>query len=326
MAMKSSNFETPVVLIIFNRPDHTRKVFEKISRIKPRNFFIISDGPRPEKKESDLVDMSRSIVNEIDWACNLYTNFSDVNLGCKYRPATGIDWVFEHVDRAIILEDDCLPDLSFFYFCDELLTKYENVLNVGMISGCNLLEGSFTGDDDYFFTWHSYTWGWATWKNRWSDFDLELESWSEVKESNFLEDIIPSKEAKKSWINGFDNLKKGGMDAWDYQWLYTNWIKRRINIVPKKNLISNIGFDSAATHTFNSSDRFSNVPSQSIQFPLKHPEAIEINYSADFKLYNHVFGIRLIHRLQAFDRSLRDFIKKLPGGWMALYIYRKLKK
>ena len=247
-------------------------------------------------------------------------------MGCKYRPATGIDWIFEHVDRAIILEDDCLPDISFFYFCDELLTKYEHDNNIGMISGCNLLESSYTGDDDYFFTWHSYTWGWATWKNRWLDFDLELESWSEVKKNNFLEGILDSKEAKKAWIKGFDNLAKGGMDAWDYQWLYTNWIKRRINIVPKKNLISNIGFDLSATHTFNSSDRFSNLPSQSIEFPLRHPEIVAINYSADLKLYNHVFGIRLIHRIQAIDRALRDFIKKLPGGWMALHIYRKLKK
>jgi hypothetical protein len=303
---------TPVALIIFNRPDFTFKIFDVVSKAKPTKLLITSDGARPDKVgESEKVDLARSIVSKVDWDCEVLTNFSPLNQGCKYGPARGIDWVFDQVEEAIILEDDCLPSLSFFRFCQELLDFYRDDHHVAMIAGSNLLPGSFKGgEESYFFSRHTFCWGWATWRDRWvGTFDVEIKNWPIHRDTNLFDRIHGSKKRAASWRIGFDYLYQNKMDAWDYQWLYANWLENRLTIVPRKNLVSNIGFGAEATHTFNSKDRLSNVPRVDIKFPLVHQKRVECNEIADKALYKRVFGPRPIDFLRAGWTGFKKFLK-----------------
>lgn len=311
------DLKTPVALIIFNRPDYTFKVFEVISKVRPTKLLITSDGARPDKEgESEKVDLARSIASMVDWDCDVLINFSSVNLGCKYGPAKGIDWVFEQVEEAIILEDDCLPSPSFFRFCQELLDFYRGDKHVAMIAGSNLLPNNFrVNTESYFFSRHTFCWGWATWRDRWvGTFDVEMKNWPIHRDTDLFERIHGSKKLADNWRIGFDYLYQNKMDAWDYQWLYANWLENRLTIVPKKNLVSNIGFGAEATHTFNSKDRLSNVSRFEIEFPLIHQKQVLCNEIADKALYNRVFGPRPIDYVRNGWIGLKQFMKKLPGG------------
>jgi hypothetical protein len=308
---------TPVALIIFNRPDCTFKVFEEIAKVRPSKLLITSDGARPDREgESDKVELARSIVSLVDWDCEVLTNFASENLGCKYGPAKGIDWVFEQVEEAIILEDDCLPTISFFRFCQELLDLYRKDQRVAMIAGSNLLpNNSKEYVESYFFSRHTFCWGWATWRDRWvGTFDVEIKNWPLHRDTDLFEKIHGSKKRADSWRIGFDYLYQNKMDAWDYQWLYANWLENRLSIVPRKNLVSNIGFGAAATHTFNSKDRLSNVPRFDIAFPLAHPNHVLRDKSSDDALYKRVFGPRPIDYVRSYWIGLKQFLKMLPGG------------
>ena len=141
---------SPVALIIFNRPDHTREVFKRIAEIKPKQLFIVADGPRDEEDERKCL-AARKVVERITWDCEVAKNYSEKNMGCKQRVATGINWVFENVEQAIILEDDCVPHPDFFRFCDELLIKYENDKRIMQINGSNFQLGCRYGDHSYYF-------------------------------------------------------------------------------------------------------------------------------------------------------------------------------
>lgn len=308
---------TPVALIIFNRPEYTFKVFEVIAKAKPSKLLICSDGARQDRVgEAEKVNLARSIVSMIDWDCEVLTNFSSINLGCKYGPAKGIDWVFEQVEEAIILEDDCLPSLSFFRFCQELLDFYRKDRRVAMIAGSNLLPSSFKRDkESYFFSRHTFCWGWATWRDRWvGTFDVEIKNWPIHRDTDLFDRIHGSKKRAASWRIGFDYLYQNKMDAWDYQWLYANWLEDRLTIVPVNNLVSNIGFGIEATHTFNSSDRLSNAPRVEIEFPLMHQNEVACNEIADKALYKRVFCPRPIDYVKNGWIGFKQFLKRLPGG------------
>ena len=164
MTSEKQSFNTPILFLLFNRPDTTQKVFNSIREIKPKYLFVSADGPRPNSL-NDLNDcnQTRKILDQIDWECNLKTLFREKNMGCKKAIKEGIDWFFEHVDKGIIIEDDCLPSKSFYSFCEELLNIYENDNRIMMISGYNAL-GKFETPNDYLFSKIGSIWGWATWK------------------------------------------------------------------------------------------------------------------------------------------------------------------
>lgn len=321
---KKTKITTPVALIFFNRPDLTKKIFSVISSVKPDKLFLISDGPRDVKNEDELVNECRAIVSNINWKCKIYKNYSESNLGCKYRPSSGIDWVFKHTDKAIILEDDCLPHVDFFHYCEDLLNYYESDLRVSMISGNNLSPGCFKGDDSYFFSNYTFCWGWATWRNRWhNSFDIKLSKWPDLKNSSFFQTVHPNKYSADAWTTGFDLLYQDKIDAWDYQWLFANWLENRYTIVPRVNLVSNIGFSANATHTFSAINPLANIATKQIKFPLKHPGYVFPNYKADQILYKKVFGIKLKDRLKKLWLDIKFYIKKIPGS---RNLYQKLHK
>lgn len=242
--------KTPVAFLVFNRPDTSIKVFEEIRRVRPPKLFVVADGPRTNKPgELEKCLAVRAIIDTVDWPCEVLKNYSDVNLGCKTRVSSGIDWVFSQVEQAIILEDDCLPHLTFFQFCEELLEKYNNDQRVMHIGGSNFQDGKVHGDGSYYFSRFSHIWGWATWRRAWSHYDVKMKDFPIFRDQNQIQNIFPEKSMHAEWINKLQTVYDGELDTWDLQWLYTVWSKNGLAIIPNANVVSNIGFGENATHT-----------------------------------------------------------------------------
>ena len=204
-----------------------------------------------------------------------------MNLGCKKRVSSGIDWIFEQVQEAIILEDDCLPEPTFFRFCQEMLERYRDDKRVGTISGDNFQFGQRHGSDSYYFSKYVHVWGWASWRDRWQDsYDVAIGKWPQVRDEHRLADMVGDQREATYWRKVFERVYQGKIDTWDYQWVFANWVTGRSSILPAVNLISNIGFDQHATHTTGKSD-LANMSVTPMQFPLVHPVGLFRNMRAD---------------------------------------------
>ncbi|MGB3512172.1 MAG: methyltransferase domain-containing protein, partial [Microcoleaceae cyanobacterium] len=278
--MTQFKLKIPVVLIIFNRPDTTEKVFEVIRQVKPPQLFVIADAPRQKKMgESEKCQAVKEIINLVDWQCEVLTNYTEINLGCRERVYSGLNWVFSLVESAIILEDDCVPHPSFFRFCEELLERYRDDEKIMAISGDNFQFGNNPTEDSYYFSRYPHCWGWATWRRAWKNYDNRMQLWSEVRDSNWLENILQNTQAVKYWSEIFqDNYQ--GFNSWAYAWAFACWNHHGLTILPKVNLVSNIGFGKEATHTSNI-NRFANMSVAEMIFPLNHPPLIIPNIQAD---------------------------------------------
>ncbi|HBE43967.1 MAG TPA: hemolytic protein HlpA-like protein [Deltaproteobacteria bacterium] len=285
--------KTPVAFLIFNRPDTTARVFAEIRRARPSRLLVVADGPRTDRKgEEELIAATRAIIDRVDWPCEVLKNYSDVNLGCKRRVSSGIDWVFNTVEEAIILEDDCLPDPSFFSFCEELLARYRNDDQICQICGVNFQFGNNITEYSYYFSRYCHIWGWASWRRAWQGYDVEMKSWKGMHKRRELADILSQKEIVDYWASIFDLVYRGKIDTWDYQWTFHNMIRKRFSIIPNVNLISNIGFTVGATHTTGQS-RFNNMKREHMNFPLKHPPDVRCNSAADRFTETEHYMIRL---------------------------------
>ena len=303
--MSSWSLKTPVAFLIFNRPDTTQRVFNEIAKAKPAKLLVVADGPRAKKHgEKELCHQTREILKQVDWDCEVLTNYSDTNLGCKYRVSSGLDWLFKQVPEAIILEDDCLPDPVFFRYCEEMLERYRNDERVGMITGDNFQNGTWRGDGSYYFSRYCNIWGWASWRRAWKDYDVEMSAWPHKRQEGWLQEIFENEKEAEYWDMIFEAVRKDKVITWDYQWLFTNLGKDRLTVVPNKNLISNIGFDMRATHTKKPS-AYANIPTSSLEFPLTHPPSVTSHIEADRyvamtkqtssrlrKTYNMIKGLR----------------------------------
>jgi len=266
----------PVLFLVFNRPEQTALVFQRIKELQPKHLLVSADGPRDDTS-GDIKACSevRNIVSQIDWDCRVSTRFSDINLGCRYGPATGIDWAFQQVDRAIILEDDCLPDPTFFQYCADLLGHYREDKRVMTIGGHRWEGPDVDGRDSYYFSRYPTTWGWATWSDRWRNFDIDIQEWLVLRNRNWLEENLKGTRAVNYWRRVFDSMIQG-LDAWDYAWLFACWRVQGLSIRPNTNLVTNIGFGDGATHT-HQPDHPASRAASSMKFPLKHPDKVDTN-------------------------------------------------
>jgi hypothetical protein len=285
-------FDTPVAFIIFNRPQQTTRVFRRLAELRPARLFVIADGPRGEG-EIQRVDDARAVLSRIDWPCDLQINFSEKNLGCRRRVASGLDWVFHHVDRAIILEDDCLPDLSFFHFCADLLARHADEPRVSMISGDNFQFGQQRGDASYYFSRITHIWGWATWRRAWQHYDVNMRRWGELRNTNWLATLLGNQAVADFYAQHFDRTYLHMLDSWDFQWSFCSFLQDGLSAIPQKNLVSNIGFGADATHTRGTSARESNMLAETVKLPLIHPRQIERNVEADNFTFANGFKIDL---------------------------------
>lgn len=278
---------TPVAFLIFNRPDLTNIVFDAIAQAKPKKLLVVADGPRfPE--EAEKCRQARAVIERVDWDCDILTNFSDTNLGCGIRVSSGLDWVFSEVEEAIILEDDCLPSPSFFYFCETLLEYYRYDERVMHISGNNFQKSRIINNYSYYFSKYNHAWGWASWRRAWTYFNLNMETWLEFKESGLMKFICEEQNEEKFWTAIFDRMFfERPSDIWDYMWVYACWCQNGLAILPESNLVSNLGFGGDGTHTKNSNDPWARLPTADI-WDLKHPPFIVRHKEADDYTFNTV--------------------------------------
>jgi hypothetical protein len=276
-----SAFNTPILFIIFNRPDVTKIVFERIREIKPLKLYVAADGARNDKLvESELCNQARAIIEAIDWPCNIKKLYREENLGCGKAVSSAISWFFEQEEKGIIIEDDILADLSFFAFCENLLEQYKDDKNVMAINGCNFQQGIKHGDGTYYFSAFPHVWGWATWRRAWKRYDFNLSDLNYFYNLNKLKRYFKSKETIDFWHEIFFKMNRKAIDTWDYQWNYAIWNSGGKVITPNVNLIRNIGFGKEATHTFDETSKFSNLKVSSIESIL-HPSSTKINEIAD---------------------------------------------
>ncbi|AFY79488.1 MAG: glycosyltransferase family 2 protein [Hydrococcus sp. C42_A2020_068] len=277
---------TPVAFLIFNRPDTTKRVFEAIRQAKPSKLLVVADGPRknrPDDKKK-CAD-ARAVIERVDWDCQVLTNYSDTNLGCKQRVSSGLDWVFSQVEEAIIIEDDCIPHLSFFRFCEELLEYYRDEEKVWHIAGTNLTPISDL-KSSFLFSRLVPIWGWATWKRAWQHYDIEMKLWSKYKHS---EDLKYFGSQQQNVYQVFENNYHSLIDTWDGQWAFSCVAHQSLSIIPKTNLVTNIGFRSDATHTKGKS-KFASIPVRGLDFPLVKPLNMIPNQEFDEKFLSFLNG------------------------------------
>ena len=304
--MSNWKLKTPVAFIIFNRPNPTERVFAEIAKAKPPKLLVVADGPRPNLPgEAKKCAETRAIIENVDWNCEVLTNFSDVNLGCKNRVSSGLDWVFDQAPEAIILEDDCLPHPSFFRFCEELLDRYRDDERIGMISGDNFQFGRKRTNASYYFSRYNHVWGWASWQRAWKYHDQEAAVWPVLRKGGWLDVLVNNPGERKYWAKIFQAVHEGSIDTWDYQLTLAAWSQGMLAILPNVNLISNIGFGGEATHTHGVSI-YADMKVEPMDFPLRHPEIVLPHSEADAFTSKGMFTTslprRVLHKMRALMR------------------------
>lgn len=305
-------FNTPILFLIFNRPDTAQQVFSKIKAIQPRQLFIAADGPRNAEEAEICAQTRKLVIDNIDWNCEIKTLVRENNLGCGLAVSQAISWFFEQVEQGIILEDDCLPNKSFFHFCEEMLHYYINNETIMHIGGNNSQFGKKRNAYSYYFSKYPHIWGWATWKRAWQKFHYEFNSHTTTDILHAMNYYSIDKEEIEYWNHHWGILNsENKIDTWDIQWTFSCWLNKGISIVPNVNLISNIGFSDAATHTNQLATILANTPTQELK-TITHPKQIIIDKPADlftFKKYNLLEPFLLQRMRNWVSNKTPNFIK-----------------
>ncbi len=299
---------TPVAFLIFNRPQTTRRVFDAIALARPRKLLVVADGPRAgHPTDGANCIAARAIVEQVNWPCDVLKNYSDINLGCRERVSSGIDWVFSQVEEAIILEDDCLPNQSFFPFCEDMLCRYRSDNRIMHISGNNFQQGQRRSPYSYYFSRIAHIWGWATWRRAWEKYDVDMKAWPEVRAARLIESLFSKPAQVTFWDRTINQVYQGHVNTWDAQWVFANWLHSGLAITPEVNLVSNIGVGPDATHTKGQAWYF-DMPTQELT-DLSHPPFVFPNYDADDFTMREVFDCR-----EATPRSGRERLLGIPAA------------
>ncbi|MBL4783976.1 MAG: hypothetical protein JKY49_00965 [Cohaesibacteraceae bacterium] len=250
METEPFNFDTPILFLIFRQPEITRRVFEQIRIARPKKLFISADGPRSEfPNDIKECEETRAVVSKIDWECEVKTRYLPKNVGLKNAVSSAIEWFFDHVEEGIILEYDCLPDPSFFKYCQTMLERYRHDTRIYSVSGNNIQADIRRGDGDYYYSRITGIWGWATWKRSWKTWRPNLEDYDKFRSHSVIRSIISDKTAQNFWIKSFDQVHNGfNTSTWAFCLIYAQFIQGSYCIVPNQNLIKNIGFGPNATN------------------------------------------------------------------------------
>ena len=278
--VKKSVFDTPVLLIGFNRPDSTLLVIEALRAIGARNIYFSVDGPRINS-ESDIVRVKkvRELAAKFDWGCELKIKFETENLGLMKSVSKSISWFFENELEGIILEDDCVPTSDFFNFAQSMLKKYRNNPSVMHISGSPYFISTPKYDFNHFLSTLPSVWGWATWRNSWSCFDLTMKNLDNKDEYEVFLNYFKSKKIANWFIRYFEEAKSPLSKVWSAQWMYAMIQKNAYAIVPIKGLVQYIGSDPESTHgQAKSMKLYDNYP---IEFLPKFPDPEELKVNTE---------------------------------------------
>lgn len=279
-------YSVPILFLIFARPETTKQVFERIRQIQPTKLYVAADAPRNgHLDESNRSKETRRIIDRVDWPCEVHTLFRSENLGCKIAVSSAITWFFQQEEYGVILEDDCLPDLSFFPFCEELLIKYKEDDRIGHIGGNNFFSGIISENVSYDFCSFSHIWGWATWRRIWDNYDVNFSFWEDMQFDKRQRRSIFKSINEEIYFSSFisDAIKnKNRVNTWDTQYFFMLRTQNLLSILPSTNLVTNIGLnDPNATHTISKKNKESYILSKSIKFPLNHPKYIMSNREYD---------------------------------------------
>lgn len=290
--------KTAVLFLVFNRVDTTKKVFGAIRQAKPPKLYVAADGPRADHPGEDkkVQDVRDYVLSSVDWKCEVKTLFRDKNVGCKYAVSDAISWFFENEERGIILEDDCLPSQSFFWFCEELLATYDEDERIMIISGFNKQETWKSEKFDYFFSYLGGIWGWGSWRRAWKLYDRQMKDLDFCVDNKYIRYLLGKKLGKireKQMINVLQN----NVDTWDYQWGFTRHINSGLACVPSKNLIENIGFGVNATHTRKTNVYELNLKKFEITFPLKKNNIVVVDADYDNKFFRDENRLTIIRKI-----------------------------
>lgn len=270
----------PVLFLVFNRPDLARRVFARIREARPARLFIAADGPRPDHPDDGpACRETRLLAAQVDWPCEVKTLFRDANLGCRAAVSSAITWFFEHVEAGIILEDDCLPDLSFFPFCAELLERYRDDERITTISAMGYPRAGLCGRHSYSFTTYQLIWGWATWRRAWQRYEPTLEHRPFLADPAWLRRHLGSARVARAWAQRIAAYRAGEVNTWDYPWNFSCWAHGGLGIVPAVNLVDNLGFGPGGTHTVGGHSKL--APAAALPFPLQHPPRVKRNVRLD---------------------------------------------
>lgn len=305
-----------VAFLIYNRPELTRRVFETIAAARPERLLVVADGPRDEA-DVERCRAARDVLEGVRWPCDVRTDFAARNLGCRRRVAGGLTWVFEQVEDAIVLEDDTLPDPTFFRFCAELLERYRADERIHMISGDNFGRAPLRTDESYCFSRYAGGWGWATWKRAWRDYDVDLNLWPDMRKGPWRRQMGITVNAARFLEHKWNEIRAGRENTWDYQWLFAALADGRLSVTPAVNLVSNIGHGMQGTHTFRACPRRSELPRRPMTFPLAHPATVVCNAAVDREYAAVDFNWRRARRrwicARLADRHLYgNLVRRLP--------------
>jgi hypothetical protein len=284
--------EAPVVFLVFNRPEHTRKSFQTIRAARPKKLFVLADGPR-NPGEMSLCMETRKITEEVDWDCEVERRYFDTNKGCDYTSTTGIAWALTKVDRILFLEDDSLPHPDFFHYCAELLEKYKDDERIMTICGNSNQKKNpnFTCQESYYFSTTPTIHAIAVWRRSWKHYDADLKAWPEVKRRGLLESVFPHPAVRAHFEYKFSQYYAKKLTNWDGVWIFACIVRHGLSIVPRVNLVSNIGYGPGATNTTNADSEHANLPVEPLPSPLVHPSIVMTCPSFDRYTYKYIFGI-----------------------------------
>jgi len=297
--------KTPIILIIYHRQKLVKNLIDSLRKIKPSKIYVVADGPK-NKKDLKLCLATRKHINSIDWPCKIYKKYSKTNKGLRNNVVSGLNWAFKKENKAIILEDDLVIDPSFFKFCEKLLIKYAKNKRIISIAGNNFQFGKNPIKESYYFSRYVHSWGWATWKRAWKLFDDEMSDWPKLRKNNWLNKVFQSRVAGLFWKKIFDMTFNNEVDSWAYRWTYTSFLHNKLTIIPKNNLVSNVGYGKNATHT-KQKGRNLDMPLRNIDFPLIHPSKVKINKVADLRTEKKVY----LNPIMLLSLFLRNFLQIL---------------
>lgn len=312
-----NGFNTPIAILTFNRPQLTERLIGILAQVKPRRIFVVSDGPRPNvTSDVEKCAAVRSLFEKLGWECQIERNFAESNMGSFPRNSSGLNWVFAQVEEAIILEDDCMPDTSFFPYCEELLEKYRDDPRVGVISGNNFLKPTVVQQvPSYFFSGYATTWGWASWRRTWRQVDLDMPYWPQFRDGGTLRQSVFSSSEAKYWRGIYDAIHERRVkNAWDYQLMLACRRFNFLTIVPSVNLVSNVGFGPDATNCQDSNSSVSNLKAHRMTFPLVHPEKVQASLQLDYRIFRQCY---LPYRWVRWSRRVPGLFKLLESlSWV----------
>lgn len=286
------SYKVPILVISFNRPLHTQQVLNQVRNTKPKKLYFFNDGPRKDNPfDLEKCQVIRSYIKNIDWDCEIKTMFQKDNLGCGLGPVKAINWFFKNEEEGIILEDDCLPDLSFFRYCEILLDKFRDDTRIFAIGGRNEL-GTYKDKKYSYYFFYEGLLGWATWRRAWKHFDYHIKDFGNEKLMekfhNFYNNdprlFLPVEKGCEKFLSDPD------WGVWDYQWSFTRAINEGFVIIPSRNLVCNTGFGPEATHTTEKKSKRGKVKVYQMKFPLIHNDNVNINWDLAnkyLKFYKH---------------------------------------